>query len=39
MEKGRLKIFKQPFLLKRDVVEIQLQRVIINGAYDDQINK
>ena len=39
MEKGRLKDFQTTFLLIRDVVEIQPQRVIRNSAYDDQINK
>lgn len=39
MEKGRLKDFQIPFLLIRDVVEFQPQRVVRNREYDDQINK
>lgn len=39
MEKGRLKDFQITFLLIRDVVEIQLQRVVRKREYADQINK
>lgn len=33
MKKGRLKDFQTTFLLIRDVVEIQPQRVVINSEY------